>query len=56
MIIIEMFRRLLLRLNELLQRQRSRRELVTLDERALKDIGVSRKDAFLEGSKSFWSR
>jgi uncharacterized protein YjiS (DUF1127 family) len=54
MIIIEMFRRILQRLRELQQRQRSRRELATLDRYALKDIGVSRTDALLEANKPFW--
>ncbi|WP_245574080.1 DUF1127 domain-containing protein [Neptunomonas japonica] len=54
MIIIEMFRRILQRLRELQQRQRSRRELVTLDRYALKDIGISRADALLEANKPFW--
>ena len=56
MIIIEIFRRILQRLRELQQRQRSRRELATLDRYALKDIGVSRADALLEASKPFWRR
>ena len=31
-----------------------RRELLTLDDGALKDIGVTRADADLEGHRSFW--
>lgn len=33
---------------------RQRRELLALDDRTLKDIGISRADAFREGSKPFW--
>jgi uncharacterized protein YjiS (DUF1127 family) len=33
---------------------RERRALATLDERALKDIGVSRADALEEASRPFW--
>ncbi|NMQ19553.1 DUF1127 domain-containing protein [Candidatus Competibacter phosphatis] len=33
---------------------RQRRELLALDDRMLKDIGLSRADAFREGSKPFW--
>ena len=33
---------------------RQRRELLALDDRMLKDIGLSRADAFREGRKPFW--
>jgi len=33
---------------------RQRRTLLTLDDRALKDIGISRADAHREGNRSFW--
>ena len=33
---------------------RQRRELLALDERALKDIGISRIDALREANASFW--
>jgi uncharacterized protein YjiS (DUF1127 family) len=36
------------------QRLRSRRELVLLDERALRDIGLTRYDALREARKPFW--
>jgi len=35
-------------------RMRQRRELSGLDNRALKDIGISRFDAALEAAKPFW--
>jgi uncharacterized protein YjiS (DUF1127 family) len=54
MIIIEFFRRLLSRLGLLQQRQRSRRQLLRLDQYALKDIGISRTEAILEAEKPFW--
>ncbi|MEH6578042.1 MAG: DUF1127 domain-containing protein [Amphritea sp.] len=34
----------------------SRRQLLALDEKALKDIGISRADALEEGRKPFWKR
>ena len=33
---------------------RSRRQLLALDSRALKDIGISRADALAEARKPFW--
>lgn len=35
-------------------RSRQRRELASMDERALKDIGLTRIDALRESSKPFW--
>lgn len=35
-------------------RHRSRAELMALDERALRDIGLSREEAEAEGRKPFW--
>ena len=34
--------------------RRQRRALLALDERMLKDIGISRADALQEGRKPFW--
>jgi uncharacterized protein YjiS (DUF1127 family) len=36
------------------RRARGRRELAALDERTLRDFGVSRYDAYHEASKPFW--
>jgi uncharacterized protein YjiS (DUF1127 family) len=36
------------------QRRRQRRDLLTLDDRLLHDIGVSRADALEEASKPCW--
>lgn len=36
------------------QRHSTRRCLMALDDRLLKDIGLSRADALREGSKPFW--
>ena len=36
------------------QRNRTRRRLLALDDRLLKDIGLSRADALREGQKPFW--
>jgi uncharacterized protein YjiS (DUF1127 family) len=36
------------------QRHRQRRALLDLDDRLLRDIGVSRDDARLEAQKRFW--
>ena len=33
---------------------RQRRRLIALDERTLKDVGISRNDALREGSRYFW--
>ena len=37
-------------------RSRSRQLLAQLDDRMLKDIGLSRADAVIEGRKHFWQR
>ena len=37
-----------------LERRRERRMLLGLDERMLRDIGISRADALREGGKPFW--
>lgn len=37
-----------------LERSRQRRSLLALDDRLLRDIGISRADAEGEGSKRFW--
>jgi uncharacterized protein YjiS (DUF1127 family) len=36
------------------ERSRQRRQLLALDDRALKDFGSSRADAASEGDKPFW--
>lgn len=36
------------------RRYRQRRQLLTLDEHMLKDIGLNRAAAQLEGNKPFW--
>jgi len=33
---------------------RQRRQLLTLDDRTLKDIGISRTDALREANRNFW--
>lgn len=38
------------------QRRRSRRELLSLDDHLLKDIGLTREQARLEGKQAFWQR
>ena len=38
-----------------LERSRSRRQLMALDDRLLKDIGIDRATAQFEGRKSVWS-
>jgi uncharacterized protein YjiS (DUF1127 family) len=46
--------RALLCLEEWSARAQERRDLRSLDDRMLKDIGVSRSDAEREGEKPFW--
>ena len=36
------------------ERRRSRRELETLDDHMLRDIGITRYDAMIETHKPFW--
>ncbi|GGC93671.1 DUF1127 domain-containing protein [Vreelandella lutescens] len=36
------------------QRRRSRRQLLTLDDHLLKDIGLTREQACQEGKQTFW--
>ncbi|MFL5336549.1 MAG: DUF1127 domain-containing protein [Geminicoccaceae bacterium] len=38
------------------ERRRQRRALLQLDDKLLKDIGLSYADAWQEGSKPFWRR
>ncbi|MGP5309031.1 DUF1127 domain-containing protein [Vreelandella alkaliphila] len=38
------------------QRRCSRRQLLTLDDRLLEDIGITRTQALKEGCKPFWQR
>jgi uncharacterized protein YjiS (DUF1127 family) len=44
----------LARLERALKRRRERRELMTLDDMTLKDIGISRADAQREAMRRFW--
>lgn len=54
MLNIELFRRLFEALRRTLERRRSRRQLLTLSDHMLKDIGISRADAVHEAEKPFW--
>lgn len=45
---------LLTQLRSYRERRRSRRQLLTLDDRLLKDIGITRTQAQKEGRKAFW--
>ncbi|UTW13740.1 DUF1127 domain-containing protein [Marinobacterium rhizophilum] len=56
MLSIELFHRLWESLRRARQRYYQRRQLLGLDDSVLKDIGISRADAFLEGSKHFWQK
>jgi uncharacterized protein YjiS (DUF1127 family) len=40
--------------HQLMIRQRTRRQLLELDEAALYDVGITRSQAIKEGSKPFW--
>ena len=46
--------RMRIRLALCFERSRQRRALAALDERALKDIGLSRADVFVDTRKPFW--
>lgn len=48
------FRAVLARLRDWYEIYRQRRALLALDAAMLKDIGISRADAVLEGNKPFW--
>ncbi|MGB8400462.1 DUF1127 domain-containing protein [Bradyrhizobium sp.] len=39
-----------------LDRRQGRQELVSLDDRQLKDVGISREEALREAGKPFWRR
>lgn len=54
MLVIELLRRLREVLSALLLRRRGRRELRELDERLLRDVGLSREQALREADKPFW--
>jgi uncharacterized protein YjiS (DUF1127 family) len=45
---------LLLRTEKMMERSRSRRVLYGLNDAQLKDIGLSRSEAFREASRPFW--
>lgn len=54
MLVIELLCRAREALAGLLLRRRGRRELLELDERLLRDVGISREQAQREASKPFW--
>jgi uncharacterized protein YjiS (DUF1127 family) len=41
-------------LKSMLERQRQRRALLSLDDRLLRDVGITRQQASEEGVKPFW--
>ncbi|MFT7673961.1 MAG: hypothetical protein ACI845_002377 [Gammaproteobacteria bacterium] len=51
---LELVKILLSHINFLKARQRTRRQLLNLDNTALEDVGISREEALEEGSKPFW--
>jgi uncharacterized protein YjiS (DUF1127 family) len=42
------------RVQRLMTRRRTRRQLMRLDEASLNDVGITRSQAIEEGSKPFW--
>ena len=49
-----LFARLVVAAEDWLERRRQRRALLALDDKLLKDIGLSQADAWQEGHKPFW--
>jgi uncharacterized protein YjiS (DUF1127 family) len=47
-------RRIMAAIDTMMARRRTRLQLQSLDDRMLKDIGVSRADVSAESSKPFW--
>lgn len=54
MLAIELIRRAWGVVERILRRQRERKTLLELDDRSLRDIGISREDAVREGCKPMW--
>ncbi len=54
MLSIELIRRLIAFVNRMLRRYHTRRQLLELEDRLLRDIGISRKEACIEANKPFW--
>jgi uncharacterized protein YjiS (DUF1127 family) len=52
--IVEGVRRLISALDTALEVRRERQMLLSMDDRALKDIGVNRSKAWTEANRSFW--
>ncbi|MBZ8134698.1 DUF1127 domain-containing protein [Afifella sp. IM 167] len=44
----------LVRIEKMAERRRTRRALMALSDSQLKDIGISRADAYREGIRPFW--
>ena len=51
---IELIKHCAYNVHFLYQRQKTRRRLLKLDSDALRDVGISRKQAVAEGSMPFW--
>jgi uncharacterized protein YjiS (DUF1127 family) len=49
-----LFARCLTQAHQMYDRWRQRHELLTLDERELADIGLSKSDVLIEADKPFW--
>jgi len=56
MIAIELFRRLADSFGLLKRRADTRKQLLQLSDWELKDLGISRGDALIEGTKPFWKK
>ena len=53
---LEFTKQILVLVRLLNERQKTRRQLLRLDDTALKDIGITREEALREGSKQFWEQ
>ncbi|MEZ5670308.1 MAG: DUF1127 domain-containing protein [Alphaproteobacteria bacterium] len=52
--VVNAVRAMVMAIDTIVTRQRARRHLESLDDRMLKDIGLTHADVFVESRKPFW--